>query len=78
MGRRRQPDHHQVRTWIPEPGERPGPVALPGIPARRVGRNLLAPGHQSRAAPAPRDATLEGGEGGGVYRLSQYASRLSP
>ena len=45
---------------VAEAGDRPRPVVLAAVAPRRVGRRLLAPLDQPRAAPAGVDLRLEG------------------
>src|SRR5947207_13355400 len=55
MGRRREADDQDPGARISKGRKRPGPIRLAPKAARRILRRELAPGDQTRAAPAGDD-----------------------
>ena len=62
VGGGREADHDHERARVAEAGQRPGPVALAAVAARRIGGDGLAPRDQPRAQAAGFDLGGEPGE----------------
>jgi hypothetical protein len=52
VGGGREAEHQQPRSWISESGHRPSPISLVRKRGALLGRDLLAPGDESRACTA--------------------------
>src|SRR3954468_15720942 len=66
---RREAEDVELRARVAEARDRPAPVGLGGEGGALLARDLLAPGHEPRAAAAARDA---------VFELGQRRARIEP
>ena len=62
MRGRRKADEDNARSGVAKPHDRPGPVALAVVTARRIGRDRLAPLNKPRAENAALHVAAQRGE----------------